>query len=267
MDRGQTVTVAVMAPQLLLGACLLLGCRRMKLKNCHSEPLWHGSGRDCAAMALISFSLLFILPDFVAPFFTDEWAAILSEFVGCCSLATFGCVALRGRYFSLDSGCSPHSMAMGKAIFRGIISHLSASVPIFLIAVIWPWTLALLQSAGLPLSLDHQDIILAMENASPAAIAISAVGAAVAGPIGEEILFRGTIHRYFKTRFGCRRAAIFGSLAFAILHGNLCALIPLFVLSLLITRTYEREGNIIPCIVMHSLFNCNGIALAVFAWC
>ena len=265
MDRGQSIAVAVMAPQLFFGVCMIMLRRRLPLSSGQQEPTWHGSGGDAAAAMLLFFSMVFVLPGLVAPFFTEEWSPTLSEFIGSCALAIFAVTVLRRGYFSLHLGCSPRHMSFAKSFIRGALWHLRAAPPIFLAGIIWVKLLSILSTIGLPLSLEQQDIVLAMGDTSPVAAAIAAIASVSAVPIGEEILFRGTIHRYLKSRMGFRRGAVVGSLIFAILHGNLCALMPLFVLSLIISLAYEYEGNLIPCVVMHAIFNGSGAALAIFA--
>ena len=46
-------------------------------------------------------------------------------------------------------------------------------------------------------------------------------------------------------------------------HANLQEFLPLFVIGLLLTRAYERSGNIAVPMVFHALFNLNNIALVI----
>ncbi|MDR2668227.1 MAG: CPBP family intramembrane metalloprotease [Puniceicoccales bacterium] len=265
MERDQVIAIAIMAPQLFLGALLLLWRRKkLSITNC-GGPIWRGSGGDAAAMIFSAFSLIFLLPEFVFQFFTEEWAPTLSEFIGCLALAIFGCASMGRGYFSFSNGKAQGKFGCTGMICRGIANHLRATPPIFLVGMAWTQMLIFLHAKGLPISIEAQELLVSMGNLPALAAAIALLGAVVLAPIGEEILFRGAIYRYLKGTMGAPKAAVASSLLFAILHGNLCALLPLFVLSLLITLAYEHDGNILPCIVMHCLFNCNGAAMALCA--
>lgn len=77
----------------------------------------------------------------------------------------------------------------------------------------------------------------------------------VLAPVCEEILFRGYIYgatKRFSDRFF---ACLFSSLMFAVVHYNINALLPLFVLAILLTIAYELTGSIWAPISIHALFN------------
>ncbi len=81
-------------------------------------------------------------------------------------------------------------------------------------------------------------------------------------PIIEEILFRGFLHRILRGVFSFWPAAFISSLLFSAVHfslsqgyGNIPLLGSLVVLSLYLSYLYERQKRIIPCILLHSIFN------------
>ena len=79
--------------------------------------------------------------------------------------------------------------------------------------------------------------------------------AVVLAPLAEEALFRGVLYTTLK-QLGFPRGALFGNAAlFAIIHFNLAALLPLFLLALVFTWLYERTGNLLAPIVAHMVFN------------
>ncbi len=87
---------------------------------------------------------------------------------------------------------------------------------------------------------------------SRAVLAVVAIGLA---PVGEEILFRGILYPAVK-QAGFRHLALWGSsVLFAVIHGNLATLLPLFVLSVALTLLYEWTNNLLAPIVAHALFN------------
>lgn len=84
-------------------------------------------------------------------------------------------------------------------------------------------------------------------------------------PITEEIIFRGFLQKLIKEKFPARiwsltSANIFVSVIFASLHfassANFYSL-SVFFPSLIFGLLYDRNGSVIPCIVVHSIFNLN----------
>lgn len=77
----------------------------------------------------------------------------------------------------------------------------------------------------------------------------------VIAPIGEEILFRGILYPWIK-RLGYPRFALwFTALVFAAIHFNLPSFVPLAFLAIVLVWLYEHTGNLLACIMTHSIFN------------
>ena len=90
---------------------------------------------------------------------------------------------------------------------------------------------------------------------NPALKAVLAITAIIIAPLVEEIIFRGYLYPVIKRYSGCCFAAITTSLLFAIVHGNLPGLMPLFTLAVILTLVYESTGCLWVPIAVHSLFN------------
>lgn len=88
-----------------------------------------------------------------------------------------------------------------------------------------------------------------------------AFGAILMAPIAEELLFRSYIYRFLKSKYTTLAATLISALLFAAMHANLASLIPLFVLGVLFTRSYENTGSIVTPMVYHALFNAHSILL------
>jgi membrane protease YdiL (CAAX protease family) len=87
----------------------------------------------------------------------------------------------------------------------------------------------------------------------------------ILAPIAEEILFRYFFYRFFKARLSSWQAMLLVSFLFAQMHFNLAAFMPLWVMGIFLTFLYERHGNLIPCILVHSLFNYIALVVAILA--
>lgn len=89
-------------------------------------------------------------------------------------------------------------------------------------------------------------------------VALGVLGIVVA-PVTEELLFRGAMFGSMRTRLGSRVGAVLSSLIFAAVHQSLTALVPLFVLALVLCWVYERSGSLVAPIVVHMLNNATSL--------
>ncbi|MGC4015769.1 MAG: CPBP family intramembrane metalloprotease [Luteolibacter sp.] len=139
----------------------------------------------------------------------------------------------------------------------------------------WPWALLIgpgcvismwvlmiaLDSAGYmkwaeSLGGGAQDTVkLLKESNDPVILGLMAVIAVLVAPLCEEIIFRGYLYPVAKRFAGAWPAAIFSALVFGAAHGNLTALLPLFLLALLLVWLYEKTGSLWSTIAVHCCFN------------
>lgn len=110
-----------------------------------------------------------------------------------------------------------------------------------------------------------QDTVrLLQQSEDPLVLGLMAVAAVVAAPLCEEIVFRGYFYPVMKRHAGPWPAAVCASLVFAAAHGNLTALLPLFVFGGLLVLVYEKTGSLWAPIAVHCCFN-SATVLAQFA--
>lgn len=104
--------------------------------------------------------------------------------------------------------------------------------------------------------LELQEVVQLMAETDDPALKIAiGTAAVVVAPIVEEIFFRGylyTVAKRFSDRFF---AAIISSLIFALMHGSIHAVIPLFVLAMIMALLFEMTGSLWAPIALHMLFN------------
>lgn len=74
-------------------------------------------------------------------------------------------------------------------------------------------------------------------------------------PVAEELLFRGIFYNAIKQVAPVWLAYIFSSLGFAIMHGTIVHMIVGFTCGMFLVMAYERTGNIIWCMILHSIYN------------
>lgn len=87
-------------------------------------------------------------------------------------------------------------------------------------------------------------------------ICIAWVSAGVISPIYEEILYRGFLYRWFRSKYGVRTGMIISSFIFMIVHIPTYNVMPVtFISGLLFAWTYERTKSVFPSMIIHSAFN------------
>ncbi len=92
-------------------------------------------------------------------------------------------------------------------------------------------------------------------------IGVAAAVAVLAGPLAEELLFRGLIYRLARRTWGPWPAALVSSLLFGLVHGEPWFLFGLVGLGLVFAYLYETTGSLLAPVIAHALYN--GFALFV----
>ena len=85
--------------------------------------------------------------------------------------------------------------------------------------------------------------------------------AAFLAPMIEELVFRAGLFRFVRARLSRGLALSISAIVFALLHGNLVAVVPLFAFGLILALAYEQTGCISVPIIAHALFNLHTILL------
>ena len=115
------------------------------------------------------------------------------------------------------------------------------------------------------IEIKPQDILERFkELENPFEISIFVIGSAAIAPIYEELLFRGIIFPTLIQKTNFTIALLLSSLLFAVLHFHLSALLPLFVLSIILSITYLYTSTIWASISLHALFNLISIIAVKF---
>lgn len=85
----------------------------------------------------------------------------------------------------------------------------------------------------------------------------------VIGPFFEEVIFRGWLYAGLAGHLGHVRAAVISSALFAVIHSDLPALLPLFVLGLIFAWVYRKTGSLWGCLLLHSMWNATTFSLLI----
>jgi membrane protease YdiL (CAAX protease family) len=161
-------------------------------------------------------------------------------------------------YFIQRFGGSWHDLGFkGGTFWRdvgvGLAAYL-AILPIFLIVLIVLVVGAQIFAYEPP---PHAlvEVFLEEEKRAPGLIVYSIFLACVAGPLFEETFFRGFCYPAFKKRWGVWPGLFLSAAFFGLIHQNLFAFVPIFVLGLILGYLYEKTGSLVPSIVLHIIHN------------
>jgi membrane protease YdiL (CAAX protease family) len=116
--------------------------------------------------------------------------------------------------------------------------------------------------AGLIISLfgETDNELMRILRSSRSAVYVTAFMATVTAPLVEETVYRGVLYPAFRRTFGTAGSIAFVTLLFAGVHywqyrESPGVLIAILLLSLVLTTVRAWTGNLLPCFVIHTVFN------------
>jgi uncharacterized protein len=164
-----------------------------------------------------------------------------------------------------SQAAAPPAPFKGSTLFAGIV------VFFITLTVVHPLNQlsnAILLHLGLPTTIQDQVQFLHTAQ-SPIALVLFALFAVVLAPISEELIFRGGLFRYLRTRVPRWVALLLPAVIFAGPHVNsqtlhgLNSVLPLIGLAVVFSLAYERTGRIAVPIIAHALFNLHTVVLVL----
>ncbi|KAI4326878.1 hypothetical protein L6164_019402 [Bauhinia variegata] len=111
--------------------------------------------------------------------------------------------------------------------------------------------LPLLPSTPVTLSSVEQSILAR----DPVAMILYAIVVTVCAPVWEEIVFRGFLLSSLTKYMPVWCAILVSSIAFALAHFNMQRMLPLIFLGMVMGVIYTRSRNLLPSMLLHSLWN------------
>lgn len=164
---------------------------------------------------------------------------------------------------ALERGNGGPAAAPGRAASSGLVVFLMLLPVLNAAALLWQLALNFLH---LPNEAQEVVDLFQRTRSIPAKALLIALAVFVA-PATEEILFRGGLFRYLRTRTPRPVALGLPAVLFGALHVNwstlegLSAFLPLTLLGILLSLAYERTGRIGTVIAAHALYNLNTVLL------
>ena len=106
------------------------------------------------------------------------------------------------------------------------------------------------------IEIEPQDILNELKNLNkPLHLILFIFTSVIVAPLYEELIFRGIIFPKLLENFSFNKSMLISSLIFAVLHLHVPALLPLFILSIVLCYLYVVTGTLWCCISLHALFN------------
>ncbi|MCM8790970.1 MAG: CPBP family intramembrane metalloprotease [Candidatus Omnitrophica bacterium] len=85
--------------------------------------------------------------------------------------------------------------------------------------------------------------------------------AAIAGPVVEELFFRGFMYNAVKKYIGIFGATLISAATFAALHAHAVGFFPILALGMLLAYLYEKTGTLVSSITVHMIHNLSMVGM------
>ena len=149
----------------------------------------------------------------------------------------------------VDLGISLRNFA--RNVFYGAVGYLSVVPP--LIGTIALIAFVLHVTRYVP---EKQPVVeLFLKERGTAFLAYTTVFAAVAGPMVEELFFRGFMYGALKKYIGIFWATMATAVLFSALHTDVVGFLPIVVLGIALAYVYEKTGTLVSSITLHMIHN------------
>lgn len=163
---------------------------------------------------------------------------------------------LKERALTLNPISSPIINAFSSAGIR----FLQLLPLIWILSLLWNFCLGELQKLNLIDEFPVQPMVeLLVQDMSPLYFLSLALSGIIVAPIVEEVIFRGCLYRFLKSRTTLLGAQWVSAFIFALVHSNLHSFLPLLFIGFILARLYESSGSIYQSIAFHGFFNATTI--------
>ena len=132
----------------------------------------------------------------------------------------------------------------------------TALVIIIAAAAIYPVdALSWLFRRGRQVDSDYIEILIAFKPKGVASLIGMAVGLGLLTPLGEELLYRGTIQSIFHRNMTPTAAILLSALVFALSHGVVYLIPGVTLLGIILAYVFYRTGSLTYAVIIHAIFN------------
>tara|TARA_B100000586_G_scaffold56460_1_gene38547 strand:- start:1386 stop:2237 length:852 start_codon:yes stop_codon:yes gene_type:complete len=244
------------------------GVARFRPAMVLAEPKWPGA---TVVVVILTLQAFLIIPGIVMVVLEEAWDTGLDENTNFVIKQTGGMLLGAGFIVFAVLAWVVGNWKLPLSSFGLRWAPFANLLPVVLIYVLfiiplallgWFWT-QLLKGLGQPV--DIQDPVKmfmdAIERGNPLEISLLVFSAVILAPLWEELIFRGLLYGYLKSRMSVFAALLVSSLIFSAYHFNLDALMPLLIVGIATGYIYERTRSLYFAIFFHALFNALSMAV------
>ncbi|MFA6321668.1 MAG: CPBP family intramembrane glutamic endopeptidase [Candidatus Omnitrophota bacterium] len=146
-------------------------------------------------------------------------------------------------------------------VFYGVVGYIAILPALFLILILTSIVTNIIHYTP-----KEQVVVeLFMRQSNPLFLFYTSIFAAIAGPIVEELFFRGFMYGAVKKYIGVFWATMITSALFAALHTHAVGFLPIMVLGILLAYLYERTGTLVSSVTVHMMHNFSMVLLVFLA--
>lgn len=107
---------------------------------------------------------------------------------------------------------------------------------------------------------EQDNELLRILKSSRTAVYLVAFLAVFTAPLVEELVYRGVLYSAFQRSVGTTLSVVIVTVLFAVVHvpqylPSVSTILLLTVLSLILTLVRVKTGNLLPCVILHTIFN------------
>ena len=244
------------------------GVARFRPAMVLAEPKWPGA---TVVVVILTLQAFLIIPGIVMVVLEEAWDTGLDENTNFVIKQTGGMLLGAGFIVFAVLAWVVGNWKLPLSSFGLRWAPFANLLPVVLIYVLfiiplallgWFWTQLL---KGLGQLVDIQDPVKmfmdAIERGNPLEISLLVFSAVILAPLWEELIFRGLLYGYLKSRMSVFAALLVSSLIFSAYHFNLNALMPLLIVGIATGYIYERTRSLYFAIFFHALFNALSMAV------
>ena len=146
-------------------------------------------------------------------------------------------------------------------VFYGIVGYIAILPVLFLVLLLTTLVTSFFKYA----SKEQVMVDLFMKHNNPTFLIYTSLFAAIAGPIVEELFFRGFMYSAVKKYVGIFPSIFITAALFAALHAHAVGFLPIMVLGILLAYLYEKTGTLVSSITVHVMHNFSMVLLVFLA--
>jgi membrane protease YdiL (CAAX protease family) len=132
--------------------------------------------------------------------------------------------------------------------------------------MLW-WHYAIILGAFLSIAMvvgyyfpEQENDLLRILRSSRTAVFVVAFMATFTAPLVEEVIYRGVLYSAFQRTFGVTAAVFAVTVLFSLVHvpqyyPSYSSIFLITLISLILTLVRVKTGNLLPCIILHTIFN------------